>query len=190
MRFLHKADSGTVLKTNKDSQSKRILLILCLAVFVVTASGCSRSGGGSGPDLFSPLSLPDTEGKTMSLSDYRQKIIVLEFFATWCEPCRQTAPVLQKLSEKYRDNGVVVLAVSLDEGSDVAAKLKQFRERHKVSYRIAIGNAGVKKKYNAFVLPTTYIFDRKGMVAVKHHGITQNYSQRLKGEIEKLINKK
>jgi thiol-disulfide isomerase/thioredoxin len=171
---------------------KRLLPLLCLAIIVVAAVACSKGGNdsGTGPDRALPFSLPDIEGQTFSLADYRGKVVVLEFFTTWCEPCRYSAPLLQEISERYKDKGVSVIAVSLDEGKDVSARLKTFRERHKVSYRIALGNANVKKQYNAYALPTTYIFDRNGAVAVKYHGITQNYSQRLAGEIEKLINKK
>jgi cytochrome c biogenesis protein CcmG, thiol:disulfide interchange protein DsbE len=192
MRFWRKTDSITGLQAKIYGLANRILIILCLAVFVLAALACSRSGNDSvsGVDFFKPLSLPDTEGQTMSLSDYTGKIIVLEFFATWCEPCKLTAPVLQKLSEQYKDQGVAIIAISLDEGADVPAKLKKFREQYKISYRIAFGNKDVKKKYNAFVLPTTLIFDRNGVVAVKHQGITRNYSQKLAGEIEKLIRKK
>jgi peroxiredoxin len=188
---LLKAGSGVDLKTRKYGLTKRFLLLLCLTSLALSAVACSKGGddSGSSPDRALSFSLRDIDGQTVSLADYRGNVIVLEFFTTWCEPCRYSAPLLQEISVKLKDRGLVVIAVSLDEGADAIAKLKTFRERYKVSYPIALGTASLKKQYNAYALPTTLIFDRKGRIAVKHYGITQNYSKKLSDEIEPLIRK-
>jgi peroxiredoxin len=191
--FLLKAGSGVDLKTGKYGLMKRFLLLLCLASLMVAAVACSKGGDDSGTSLDRALlfSLPDIDGQTVSLADYQGKVVVLEFFATWCEPCRYSAPLLQEISVRLKDQGLVVIAIALDEGDDAASKLKIFRERYKVSYPIALGgNTNVKKQYNAYALPTTIIIDRKGRIAVKHYGITQNYSKKLADEIEPLIRRK
>jgi cytochrome c biogenesis protein CcmG, thiol:disulfide interchange protein DsbE len=166
--------------------AKQLLLYICLAFFVVSLSACSKTGSDSSGQSFS---LADTEGQTFSLGDYRGKVVVLEFFTTWCEPCRISAPLLQDFSVRYKDRGVAIIAVSLDEGSDVRAKLKTFRERYKISYRIVLGNADLKRHYNAYVLPTTIVIDRNGIIARRHHGISRDYANMLAGDLEQLIRK-
>lgn len=188
MRSWHKTGQGFDRKERLYDIAKRLLIYLCLAIFFVMAVSCAKSGEDPkvDPGQAPAFVLPDTDGKSMALADYRGKIVVLEFFAMWCEPCRYTAPLLQALSVRYKDKGVAVVGVSIDEGLEVPVKLKAFMKENKLSYPVAIDNGRVKKQYDAYALPTTVIIDRNGRIANKHYGIIPNYSKKLSAEIEQL----
>ena len=157
-------------------------------MLIVAAVSCAKSGEDpmAGKGLAPSFVLPDTDGKSMALADYRGKIIVVEFFATWCEPCKYTAPLLQALSVRYKDGGVVVVGISIDEGNDVPVKLKAFIKENKMTYPVVIDNGRVRKQYDAFAMPTTVIIDKAGRIANRHYGIIPNYSKKLIAEIEQL----
>jgi peroxiredoxin len=184
----HKTGSGFDLKERLYVIANRLITFLCLTILIAAAVSCAKSGEDpkDDPGQAPAFVLPDIDGKSMALADYRGKIVVLEFFATWCEPCKYTAPLLQALSVRYKDKGVVVLGVSIDEGLDVPVMLKAFMKENKLSYPVAIDNGRVKKQYNAYALPTTVIIDRDGRIAGKYYGIIPNYLKKLSSEIEQL----
>ena len=157
-------------------------------MLIAGAVSCAKSGEDKTADnaLAPSFVLPDTDGKSMALADYRGKIVVIEFFATWCEPCKHTAQMLQSISETYRDRGVAVLGVSIDEGDEVPSKLKTFMRQHNMKYPVVIDNGLVKKQYNVYALPTTIIVDRDGRIAKRHFGIIPDYSKKLMADIERL----
>ena len=158
------------------------VVLLCLFVFACSYDAKDKE------DKAPLFVLADLDGKRTALEDYRGKIVVLEFFATWCEPCQITAPILQKLQERYKDSGVKVIGISIDEGAKAPEKVRSFMKEHMFSYTVVIDNGGAKKQYDAFGLPTTVIIDRDGRIRNRHYGITANYSRTLSGEIDALLN--
>ena len=164
-----------------------LALLFCIALLSLLLFACSYDAKDK--DDKAPLFvLDDVNGKRTALEDYRGKIVVLEFFATWCEPCQITAPLLQKLQERYKDSGVKVIGISIDEGARAPEKVKSFMKEHMFSYTVVIDSGGAKKQYDAFGLPTTVIIDRAGRIRHRHYGITANYSRTLAGEIDALLN--
>ena len=169
-----------------SSALKCFLPGLCLAVLIAMSVSCTKGGGDTKdePVLAPQFVLQDISGGSLSLADYRGKIVVLEFFATWCEPCRYTAPVLQTLSARYKNKDVAIVGIAIDDGNDVPVKLKAFMKEYKLTYPVAMDNGHVKKQYDAYALPTTVIIDRGGRIVKKHYGITQNHLKKLSEEIE------
>lgn len=113
--------------------------------------------------------LPDVNGKKVRLSDFKGKIIILDFWATWCPPCRAEIPGFIELYNKYKDKGVVVIGISLDEGGvrDVVPFMKEFG----INYPILIGNFKVTQDYGGIRgIPTTFVIDRKGNIRAKYVG--------------------
>ncbi len=121
------------------------------------------------PKPVKTFSVETLDGRVLRSADFRGKVLILNFWATWCPPCRAEIPDLVALQEKYRDQ-VVVLGISLDEVP--AAEVRAFAERYKVNYPIAMATPAI---YAAFpglgTLPMSLIVDRDGLVVQKHVGM-------------------
>jgi peroxiredoxin len=116
------------------------------------------------------FALKDAEGKTVHLSEYRGKVVLLDFWATWCDPCRLEIPWFIALQRKDKDRGFEVLGVSMDdEGWEV---VKPFMKSVGMNYRVLIGNDQTTERYGGVdALPTTFLIDRQGKIAAVHIGL-------------------
>ncbi|HEX8949790.1 MAG TPA: TlpA disulfide reductase family protein [Dissulfurispiraceae bacterium] len=123
----------------------------------------------------------------VSLGDYKGKVVMLEFFATWCPPCQMAAPDVESVYEKYKDRGFVVLAVSIDEGSDRAAAVGSFVKDLHLTYPVLLDDGKTSGQYGVSSIPTSYIIDRQGKLRNKHVGLLPDYAATLSKEIEALL---
>lgn len=116
------------------------------------------------------FTLQDPAGAKVSLSDYKGKVVLLNFWATWCVGCKQEIPWFMDFQTKYGNEGLAVLGVSLDdEGWKV---LKPYLAEHPMNYRIVLGNDDVAALYGGVdALPTTLLIDRNGNIASTHTGV-------------------
>jgi peroxiredoxin len=116
------------------------------------------------------FTLKDADGKTVKLSDYKGKVVLLDFFATWCGPCKIEIPWFMDFERKHKDRGFSVLGVSMDdEGWEV---VKPFLQGLGVNYRVVIGNDFTAQAYGGVdALPTTFLIDREGRIAAVHVGL-------------------
>jgi len=109
------------------------------------------------------FSMPLSPNGTFTLSEQREKVILLNFWATWCEPCREEMPSVERLWQRYRNRGLVVLAISLDVTPQLVV---DFTARHRLSFLIGLDSKGkVATLYGARALPATFIIDREGALA-------------------------
>jgi thiol-disulfide isomerase/thioredoxin len=109
------------------------------------------------------------DGRPISSADWRGKVVLVNFWATWCPPCRAEIPNLIALQEKYRDH-LVVVGIAEDEGSD--DDVKHFVAEHKINYPIVISTAELRKIFPAVMaLPTTFVLDRDGNLTQKNVGM-------------------
>ena len=117
------------------------------------------------------FALKDADGKTVHLEDYKGKVVLLEFFATWCGPCKIEIPWFMELERRNKDKGFAVLGVSMDdEGWEV---VKPFLAELGVNYRVVIGNDATAQIYGGVdALPTTFLIDRNQKIAAVHIGLT------------------
>jgi peroxiredoxin len=117
------------------------------------------------------FTLKDADGKTVHLSEYRGKVVLLDFWATWCDPCRLEIPWFIDLQRKNKDRGFEVLGVSMDdEGWEV---VKPFMKSVGMNYRVVIGNDETTQVYGGVdSLPSTFLIDRQGKIAAIHIGLT------------------
>lgn len=133
-----------------------------------TAEGvCSADAKAANLDL----TFKDIHGKPFALSDYKGKVVLLDFWATWCPPCRKEIPGFIELYNSYRSRGLVVIGVSMDESmSDV----KRFAKRLKMNYPIllAAGRDDLEPSFGELPLPTAFVIARDGRICGKHDGLT------------------
>lgn len=125
------------------------------------------------------FALADSDGKTVSLKDYHGKIVLLDFWATWCHGCKEEIPWFADFERRYGTQGFAVVGVSLDdEGWKV---VKPFIENTKVPYRIILGDETTAKKYSIENMPDTFLIDRDGRIAAAYVGLVD------KDDVEKNI---
>jgi len=123
------------------------------------------------------FTLKDANGKTVTLSEYKGKVVLLNFWATWCGPCKIEIPWFMEFEQQYKDRGFAVLGVSMDQ--DGWDAVKPYVEEKKINYRVALGNDSVGDLYGGIEsLPTTFILDRDGRVAATHLGLVDKSDYR------------
>jgi thiol-disulfide isomerase/thioredoxin len=115
--------------------------------------------------------LSDAAGNPVKLSDLRGKVVLLNFWATWCAPCRLEIPWFVEFQKTYRDRDFAILGISLDE--DGWNAVRPYVQTRNVNYTVFTGNDEVARLYGADSLPTTLIIDRSGRVAARHVGICE-----------------
>ena len=132
----------------------------------------AAAGAAGAPRPAPDFTLQSLDGRTVRLSDFRGKAVVLNFWATWCAPCRVEMPWLVELSRRYRAQGVEVVGVSLDDPGQEQEVAKFARERN-VDYTILLGSNAVGDAYGgARFLPQTFFIDRDGRIVKSTVGIT------------------
>ena len=131
-------------------------------------AAAEQGQGGAAPDF----TLPDLQGKPIRLSDYRGKVVVIDFWATWCPPCIFQIPELNKLAAAHREKGdVVVIGVSVDaDGRPVVAP---WVEEHAVEYTIVCGDEELAAEFGVFGFPTLVIIGPEGEIASRHVGLIE-----------------
>jgi len=142
-------------------------LSMVLMALVLLTNSIAAGQGEQAPDF----SLKDLEGNNVTLADYKGKVVFLNFWATWCPPCRQEIPDFIKAYEKHKDNGLVILGVAV---SDKENSVRSFVEKNKISYPVAMGDVKIVQDYEpGQYIPTTIVIDRNGKIHDKHVGVME-----------------
>ena len=117
------------------------------------------------------FSLPELTGdRHLTLSAYRGKVVLLDFWATWCDPCRQETPGLVDLQNKYWNQGLQIIGVSMD---DAPEPVRDFYQRFNMNYPVVMGNAKTGELYGGILgLPVAFLIGRDGRIHAKHIGAT------------------
>ena len=131
------------------------------------------------------FSLKGLDGKEYKLSNFRGKVVVLDFWATWCPPCRASLPFFENIHKKYKDKGLVVVGVSVDMSDRV---VKKFVESKGLTYLILLDKDNlVSDLYNVFSIPTTIIIDKNGNIVTKKVGFNKSYERYYEETVKKLL---
>ena len=162
--------------------SRRVVVLLCLSISVLlVTAACSPAEIAANPagqnlkpaaerNPAPDFELKDMSGKPARLSDYRGQVVLLNFWATWCGPCKLEIPWFVEFEQKHKDRGFAVLGVSMDE--DGWEVVKPYLDRARVNYRILMGDNEVATLYGGVdSLPTTFLIDREGRIAAVHIGL-------------------
>lgn len=146
----------------------------------------ARAGGVSTGDQALPVSLPSlTSDGEISLQSLQGKVVYLDFWASWCGPCRVSFPVLEALRQEFADQGFEVYAISVDEDP---ADSHRFLEEVPVSYPVVIDTTGATPSAWAPPgMPTAYLIDRKGVVRAIKVGFKKNDGEKLRAAITELL---
>jgi len=142
-----------------------LLIILTLVLLINGCAGGSEASvarvGGLAPDF----QLQDVDGKSVALGNLQDKPLLLNFWATWCPPCRSEMPYIQQVYDEWSDKGLVVLAINVGESS---AKVKEFMQSYGLSFPVLLDTKEkVTQIYNIGGIPTTFFIDRDGIIQVK-----------------------
>ncbi len=135
--------------------------------------GVPTGAGGnaiSEQSLAPDFSLPDLAGQRLHLSSYRGKVILLDFWATWCDPCRDEIPRFVELQNRYGGQGLQIIGVSMDDGPE---PVRDFYQHFKMNYPVVMGNAKMGELYGGVLgLPIAFLIGRDGRINGKHVGAT------------------
>lgn len=115
------------------------------------------------------FALQNDKGALLKLSEFKGKVVVLDFWATWCHGCKLEIPWFMEFEKKYKDSGLVVIGVSMD--ADGWKSVKPYVAMKKMNYPVVIGNDGLAQKFGLSSMPMTLLIDREGKVADKHVGV-------------------
>lgn len=132
------------------------------------------------------FNLKDANGQKVQPSDYKGKVVLLDFWATWCGPCKVEIPWFMDFERQFKDQGFAVVGVSMDEDGWTA--IKPYVQQMKMNYRVLLGNDDVSTAYGGLdSLPTTLLIDRQGKIAMVEFGVSKG-KEEFKDAIVQLLN--
>jgi peroxiredoxin len=171
---------STPLPVRRFGGAMRLALCTMLAVIASTASP-ALAPATAAPDF----TLHAMTGPNLQLKDQRGRVVMVNFWATWCGPCRQEMPQLNRLYEKYRAAGFVLLGVNVD---DDASKAAEVANKLGVTFPVLLDtDKRVSKLYDLSTMPSTVIIDRDGKVRYVHRGYLTGYEDNYEKQIRELL---
>lgn len=156
------------------------LAVAGLLLFTQPAAAILQKG-----DPAPPIKMVTTSGQPITLNNYKGYVLVMDFFATWCLPCKESIPHLNSLRQKYGKQGLQILGVSVDEGSD--REVKSFIAERRISYPVAIADEEMQADYSLRSIPTVYVISKKGIVAEKFQGFSDHTAKAMEETIKRLL---
>jgi peroxiredoxin len=172
----------SAMRAPKIASTLVVSLVLASAVLAI---GCSRRTVAKNRKAAPEFSLKDANGRTVHLSDYKGKVVLLDFWATWCGPCKVEIPWFMEFENRFKDQGFAVLGVSMDE--DGWGAISPYVRERKMNYRVLLGDDKVSTSYGGLdALPTTLLIDREGNIASVHEGVSMG-KEEFKNAIVQLL---
>ena len=160
---------------------KKLLIALVFGVFAASSLAAGGMEGQPAPDF----ALKSSTGENMRLSEYRGDVVMINFWATWCGPCRQEMPLLDELYSRYQRVGFNLLGVNIDDDSGRAMDMI---EDLGVNFPVLFdARKEVSKLYDVEAMPVTVIVDREGTVRYVHHGYKPGYENMYLDQIRSLL---
>jgi thiol-disulfide isomerase/thioredoxin len=165
---------------------RRAVGALVLAL-VLCAFGGSAQAVGTG-SMAPEIGLKDLSGRGVSIAGLKGKVVLVDFWASWCSPCREELPILNALYKKYRERGFEVVAVNQDQSPD---KVRSFLSSMPLAFRVVHdGGKAVAGRYAPSKMPTSFLIDRRGIVRHVHAGFRPSDKAALEAQVEGLLRAK
>ena len=152
---------------------------------VVIGAGITAAALDSTPKAASDFTLFSTRGKKITLSACRGNVVVVDFWASWCPPCRAAIPVLERIHQEYKERGVKVLGVNVHDNQDPAVTMLDLG----ATYPALVGGDEVAKAYGADSLPTILVIDGEGNIVFREKGFSSIMEKRIGEVIDKELAK-
>lgn len=150
----------------KNPRAFRFVISGCFVLLLSLVMALQAAGSGKAPDW----ELQDVDGKIVKSSDFKGKVVILDFWATWCPPCRAEIPSFINLQKKYEKQGLVIIGISSDEESSV---VKRFMAANKINYPVVMADSKVSEAFGGVeAIPTTFVINPQGQIVSKHVGLT------------------
>lgn len=164
-----------------------LVLALAAAVLLLTRGDALKGTSSKPPpekkEVAPDFTLPLLDGKKFHLGDYKGKPVMINFFASWCLPCREEMPVIEKIVGEYGPKGVVFLGIAVD---DTEPKMKDFVARYGVTFPAGLDKTSeIQKTFGLYGIPTTYFIDKHGIINYFHSGTVTE--ELLQHELNKLL---
>lgn len=157
---------------------KKVFLLVIPICLLISCSGTRKTDNSANNINFT---LDQFEGSKVSLAEQKGKVVLVDFWATWCGPCRAAIPNLVRMYNEYKDQGLVVLGISLDQEKDA---LPKFIKDYNITYPILYGNQQIARAYEVQSIPTLVIFDKKGKIAFREVGFSDENITTLEQKIK------
>jgi len=171
---------------------KRLIIVALLLVLLVSCSTgnanksdtpkLDTSNRKEAPDF----TLPTLDGGALSLSDFKGKVVLLDFWATWCGPCRRSTPIIVSIYNEYHKKGFVALGINLDRESDMN-KVAQYVNENNMDYPILINAFSVAEVYKVTGIPRFVLIDKQGRTVTEIEGLVPDLKAKLEQYIETLL---
>jgi cytochrome c biogenesis protein CcmG, thiol:disulfide interchange protein DsbE len=169
-------------------KNKRVPIFWVIIFFFFLGVGL---GWGAESEILKPapdLSLTDINGKNFKLSDYRGKVVILNFWAVWCPPCQIEIPHLVSLNDKYKGNGLVILGIAIASGND--EKIKEKAKDLSIDYPVINGDDCPSVRRNFWevrAVPTSYLINQEGKIFKNYVGFSETTPIELEKDIKTLL---
>ncbi|AKF06339.1 TlpA family protein disulfide reductase [Sandaracinus amylolyticus] len=161
--------------------SRAVAVVLALFALTIAASAMALDPGARAPEL----GMRDLQGNQVTIASLRGRVVVVDFWASWCEPCADSMPVYQRLYNQYRERGLTIIGISQDQRVDNA---RQFASRHRLSFPVVFDEGhAIANRYRPARMPTSFVIDRGGIVRHVHAGYRSGDADRLEREIVALL---
>jgi peroxiredoxin len=177
---------------HQERQSRRLEIRTAAVISIALALWCATADAACAVDAKLAnldFKFKDLDGKSVSLSDDKGKVILLDFWATWCPPCRKEIPGFIELYNTYKSRGLVVIGVSMDDADDLS-DVKRYAAQMKMNYPVLLGfgrEDDLKPAFGELPLPTSFVIARDGRICARHDGLTAK--EQVEGEIIGLLQK-
>ncbi len=160
---------------------RAVFLLIPAFLLVLAATASAVDVGGRAPEI----GVNDLNGRPVRMASLRGKVVIVDFWASWCAPCRQEFPVLERLHRTYASQGLAIVGVSVD--NDVA-NVRSFLRRNSASFLIAHDPRKVAAaRYGGTAMPSSYIIDRRGIVRHYHPGFRASDAATIEREVQALL---
>jgi len=177
-----------MLMSNKKRPFLKCFLVLCLclggAFLLLHCAKEKKPSSALAPDF----TLKTIDDQEITLSQLKGKVVLLDFWATWCGPCRESIPHLVHLYKTYRENGLEMIGISLDKGDPQV--VRNFAKSMDIPYPIVIAPEEVVRSYRVTAIPTTFLIDKEGKIRERTTGFNSTIAQQMTAKVSDLTSEK